>query len=204
MWPSGIVPYRFDVTMSDQGRRKIVQDSMAYISSKATCITFENIAETGRDTPDYVLIREGTECDSQLGRVGKVQHLNLNKGCFRDGMLTPTHELMHTLGFLHEQSRPDRDNFIKVNTANIEKGKQGNFKRREYGNAKFFDPTFDNGTVVTNNSPYDVMSVLHYGPKDFSKNGQDVFTFNHDLPGEEWNEPLPDDPLSLIDQVGKL
>ena len=32
----------------------------------------------------------------------------------------PVHELLHTLGFVHEHTRPDRDDFISVNMDNIE------------------------------------------------------------------------------------
>ena len=44
--------------------------------------------------------------------------------------------------------------------------------------------------------------VLHYGPMDASKNGEPVFKFRGGLPGHEWREPQPNDPLSVVDQVG--
>ena len=34
------------------------------------------------------------------------------------------HEVMHTLGFVHEQQRPDRDRYITVNLDLVEKGKK--------------------------------------------------------------------------------
>ena len=33
-------------------------------------------------------------------------------GCFNDGMMTAVHEMMHTLGFVHEHTRPDRRVFL--------------------------------------------------------------------------------------------
>ena len=38
------------------------------------------------------------------------------------------HEMMHTLGFYHEHSRSDRDDFIKINWNNIVDGHQGQFE----------------------------------------------------------------------------
>ena len=43
--------------------------------------------------------------------------------------------------------------------------------------------------------------VLHYGPKEGSVNKTDVISYIHQLPDETWQEPSPEDPLSLIDQV---
>ena len=201
LWPDGTVPYKFDVAFTNRNRQKIVKDSMAYMTTKVPCVKFENLEETGRSTPDYILIRDGVGCDSQLGRRGGQQVINLNRKCFTDGMQTPVHELMHTIGFLHEMNRPDRDEFIEIHPKNIQPNQENNFQKRNRSSSKYFDTNYDRNTVDTQNTPYDRMSVLHYPPEAFSANGQDVFTFSHDLPGEGWPEPSPQDPLFIIDQV---
>merc|ERR1719397_890355 len=97
----------------------------------------------------------------------------MNSGCFEDGLLKPVHELLHTLGFVHEHTRPDRDKFVKFNKANVEPEKMKNFDIRAYGDASFNEP----GNVDPRNTPYDVLSVLHYGPMEFSKNDQPVMKY---------------------------
>ena len=37
------------------------------------------------------------------------------------------HEMMHTLGFYHEHSRSDRDQYIKVNWDHISDGNEAQF-----------------------------------------------------------------------------
>lgn len=65
-----------------------------------------------------VLIANGSGCYSVVGMAGGIQPLSLSKqGCVTVG--TAIHELLHVLGFLHEQSRPDRDNYIVVHKDNI-------------------------------------------------------------------------------------
>ena len=76
-------------------------------------------------------------------------------------MMGPVHELLHTLGFVHEHTRPDRDDFISVNFDNIEPGEEKNFEKRPHGTSDFFEK----GSVDSKNTPYDVLSLLHYGPQ---------------------------------------
>ena len=77
--------------------------------------------------------------------------------------LTPgvvAHEILHSLGYFHEQSRTDRDSYVTINSSNIMPGKEHNFK------------TFSQlGYSATNVAPYDYSSIMHYGSWDFSIDG---------------------------------
>ena len=61
-------------------------------------------------------------CRSYLGKQGDKQTLTLGSGC--GSIATVLHELMHAIGFLHEQSRPDRNYYVNVLYENILPGKQ--------------------------------------------------------------------------------
>ncbi len=78
-------------------------------------------------------------------------------GCVNTGIVI--HELLHAVGFHHEQNRPDRDNFIKVNFANIKPDMAYNFDKMT-------------SSVTTQGFPYDYFSIMHYEDTAFSMNGQ--------------------------------
>ena len=88
--------------------------------------------------------------------IGGEQTVMLSSGCVDTGIVV--HELMHVLGYEHEQNRADRDSFITVNFANV-------------------DPrAVDQFTIITADSsffgtPYDINSVMQYGSSSFSING---------------------------------
>lgn len=48
------------------------------------------------------------------------QELSLSPDCFWGKGGTIRHEMMHAIGFYHEQARTDRDNHIKIMWENIE------------------------------------------------------------------------------------
>ena len=49
-----------------------------------------------------------------------MQELSIGEGCNNKGIIM--HELMHALGFWHEQARSDRDDYLEVLWENIKKG----------------------------------------------------------------------------------
>jgi hypothetical protein len=67
------------------------------------------------------------------------------------------HEILHAAGLYHEQSREDRDGFVKINFGNIEDGKSHNFDKHV--------------TNATDIGTYNYGSIMHYPAGAFSKNG---------------------------------
>jgi hypothetical protein len=91
--------------------------------------------------------------------------INLGSGCQTRGIAI--HEIGHTVGFWHEQSRPDRDSFVDINWDNIKDGKSHNFWRRSAAD------------VNSLGSGYDYGSIMHYGRTAFSSNGQNTIDVNN-------------------------
>ncbi|XP_074657039.1 uncharacterized protein LOC141910187 [Tubulanus polymorphus] len=108
-------------------------------------------------------------CFSHVGITYGRQQLNLNPEClyYSDGTLVPAgtilHELMHTVGFYHEHTRPDRDDYIRINWDAIQKDKEEQFLKWQ--------------DSITNGFEYDFRSVMHYILNAFAKNS-DVNTMD--------------------------
>ncbi|KAG8228703.1 hypothetical protein J437_LFUL008692 [Ladona fulva] len=85
--------------------------------------------------------------DKGPGSGGQVVNLQ-RPGCVHHGVVV--HEVLHALGFFHQQSAHDRDEFVEIVWENIQE-------------------------VITDfGVPYDYSSVMHYGKTAFSKNGKDT------------------------------
>ena len=56
-----------------------------------------------------------------MGRRGGRQNITVGEGCTREG--TILHEMMHAIGIIHEQSRPDRDKHVIIIKENVKKRK---------------------------------------------------------------------------------
>ncbi|XP_055335076.1 astacin-like metalloendopeptidase [Paramacrobiotus metropolitanus] len=82
--------------------------------------------------------------------MGHPTKIKLHSRCLSPG--TIQHELMHALGFLHEHSCPDRDDYINIVPSNMVTDiHEGNFRKMPQ--------------MATFGLPYDVESLLHYGPE---------------------------------------
>ncbi|XP_022804316.1 zinc metalloproteinase nas-13-like, partial [Stylophora pistillata] len=97
-------------------------------------------------------------CASYVGRIGRRQQVYLARGCWYTGIVS--HEIGHAIGFYHEQSRPDRDNYISINRVNIVSGRQSNFYK------------YSRWKIDSLGTPYDYGSLMHYRSTAFSKNGK--------------------------------
>ncbi|KAB7501143.1 Zinc metalloproteinase nas-4, partial [Armadillidium nasatum] len=98
-------------------------------------------------------------CYSYIGKQGGRQVINLPTWCTKS-FGSVLHEMYHALGFFHEQSRSDRDDFVDINWDNIEEGMETNFNLY--------------GPDITNDfsTDYDYGSLMHYSPYAFSTNGE--------------------------------
>jgi len=183
LWPSGVVEYKIYHTFPGDLQRKVLV-AMTYITTSVPCVSF---VPASPSSVNYVTIYPGRDCSSMVGMRGGNQAIYLNSQCFADGLIRTVHELLHTLGFVHEHERPDRDEFIRINQDNIEPADMKNFMKSD--------------SVNYHHTPYDVLSVLHFNPSYYSRNGQDTISYIHGLPDETWPETSPEDPMSLIDKV---
>lgn len=150
-WPGGIIPYTYSSWYS-QGQKAIIAKAMNRIH-ETTGLRF--IFRTSQADYIYILPRSG--CWSYVGRQGGKQELSLANGCFTVGIVL--HELMHAAGFWHEQSRADRDQYVKINWQNINENSKSNFNK------------YSLSTISHLGATYDTCSVMHYGAYFFSKNG---------------------------------
>ena len=57
-------------------------------------------------------------CAAGLGK-GKPTPVIMTEACLVGNMM---HELMHTIGIYHEQSRNDRDDYVTINNDNVKPG----------------------------------------------------------------------------------
>ncbi len=137
-WPGGLVPYTFDAGVSpeNQARMREAMDSWEAVAG---------VQFVPRTTePNYVNVIHGSGNWSYVGRVGGAQDLSIVNWTYHFIIM---HELAHALGVWHEQSRPDRDNYVQINAGNIQSGMENNFDLQSGANM---------------DGPYDFDSIMHY------------------------------------------
>ncbi len=154
-WPDNTVYYQIDPSLTGQYR---VTDAIAHWEAY-TNLQFVNKADAG----GYIYFTPGSGCSSFIGKTGYKQAITLSSNCSTGNTI---HEIGHAAGYWHEQSRADRDKFIKIWWENIRIGTEHNFD-------SYVDTPYGGQDLTPD---LDFSSIMMYGPYSFSANGKPTIT----------------------------
>ncbi|KRZ56388.1 Zinc metalloproteinase nas-36 [Trichinella nativa] len=150
-WQGGVIKYRFHNSIAEENHA-LIRQALQFWQSH-TCMRF--VFDENANSEDHLLFFRGGGCYSMVGRYGGVQVVSIGSGCEYLGIIS--HEVGHAMGLWHQQSRPDADSYIRIRPENVMKGALYNFLKR------------NTNQVTTMDVPYDLGSVMHYGPTAFTR-----------------------------------
>jgi hypothetical protein len=160
LWTNGIVRFEFDANVTAANQTNMIS-AMAVLENVANVDFQQCAANNCGGVGNYAHIQNSTANNSQVGMVGGLQAINIISW---NSQFIIVHELLHCLGFYHEQVRPDRSTYVQINCnaspqpCNI----QGGFGGSIYNNN--FSVPGDPSIFGT----YDFDSVMHYDQCAFS------------------------------------
>lgn len=153
IWPDRQIPYVIDTTFDAEGQANINEAIQNFNQIFRDCIQW--VPRSGQSV--YVEFLNSGSCYSKIGRAywpfPLPQSISLGKCSHLVGHIK--HEMMHTLGFYHEHSRSDRDQFIEIKWENIREDRLDQFETYRWTTAY--------------GEKYDYDSIMHYSANAFSK-----------------------------------
>lgn len=146
-WPKGVVPVKIKEDDFSEEFVREVKAAARYIMDRS-CVKFKFDFDA-TEFPDFVSVNIGNGkcCRSQVGnfRQGE-QQVHLHEKCTNGSIV---HEFLHTLGFLHMHTSPNRDKYVQIQFDHIKEAAMPNFKKAT-------------GYVGMFQTPYDFQSIMHY------------------------------------------
>lgn len=150
---AGVIKYYISPDFTATAKNAI-RSGVSMVEAAVTSITFQESASRLSSNGINFIATPATN-NSPVGKQS-INNINLQYNLPVGG--AAAHEILHSLGYFHEQSRTDRDSYIIINFSNIEKDKKHNFQ------------TFSQQRYTGKNfGAYDYQSIMHYGSWDFAK-----------------------------------
>jgi hypothetical protein len=146
-WKDGIIPY---IISPNHPYRADILRTIETLN-KNTVLWYRPTTNVGSG---HISIIHGDGCYSGIGEpfFGDGRTVSLGPGCNSQGVII--HELLHAAGLFHEQSRDDRDNYVKILWDNIQPDEKHNFEKAPW--------------YAKDIKGYNFSSIMHYGCKDFA------------------------------------
>ena len=96
-------------------------------------------------------------CSNELvGKNGGRQVIELGQGCNSTGIVM--HLIGHTVGFWHEHTRPDRDNYIHIISHFVQSNAKDKFEKRKHFEIDYQGTEYDFGSIM--HPPRDYFSII--------------------------------------------
>jgi astacin len=155
-WQERDIPFCFDKDITPS-KEKLIRQAIRFWENH-TCLTFKHDCAAEYHMEFY----NGTSCESPIGKQKRYppNRISIGDGCMMTGIAA--HEIAHSLGFYHEQSRVDRDQFVQINKARIIKHLAHNFDK---------EASWQNNNLGVF---YDYGSVMHYNEAAFAVKPGDI------------------------------
>jgi hypothetical protein len=144
LWPNRTVFFTISPTLADPWR---VTDAITHWETVTNLQFVQRTTQT-----NFIEFVTGNGCFSNVGMIGGRQEINLHPNCSMGNVI---HEIGHAIGFYHEHTRKDRDNYITVHYNNIQPDFVNQFKKySELGWGGFEIGTLDFGSVMMYGSDF--------------------------------------------------